>query len=84
MNVIGQLVTPHVWRWDYQAPARDLYAQWHEERFCEEEAFRIENICFPHDPRWRERLMSIQSAREGNHVVWRVVGGMFVLAGGIY
>jgi hypothetical protein len=33
--------------------------------------FVIENIRFEHDPRWRSRFFSIQSAHDGDHWVWK-------------
>jgi hypothetical protein len=33
--------------------------------------FVIENIRFEHDPAWRNRFFSIQSAHDANHWVWK-------------
>lgn len=44
-----------------------------------EPTFVIENVRFRHDPNWRGRFWGIQSAHDGNHIVWkatRIVLGM--------
>lgn len=47
--------------------------------------FRIYNARFIHDPYWRTRFLSIQSAHDayagkGGHPVWLIVGHLFSLA----
>lgn len=53
------------------------YQIWREEKRAREEKWEPQNIRFEHDPLWRYRFMSIQSARDGNHPVWRVVKIIF-------
>ena len=33
--------------------------------------YRIENIRFQHDPRWKKRIFSLQAARDGDVFFWR-------------
>lgn len=54
----------------FKQPVRALYWQWREQRAEKCEQFVIENVRFPHDPLWKARLVSIQSACDGNHRVW--------------
>ncbi len=44
------------------------YRQWDEAR---KPKFVHLNVSFRHDPLWDHRLMSIQSAHDGNHIVWK-------------
>jgi hypothetical protein len=44
------------------------WKQWEAQRQSE---FILENIRFEHDPQWRNRFFSIQSARDANHWVWK-------------
>jgi hypothetical protein len=46
------------------------FAFWRDWKAREPE-FKIENIRFRHDPQWRERFWSIQSAHSGNHWIWK-------------
>jgi len=59
---------------------RVQYQIWREEKEAKEPQFVIENVRFEHDPLWRYRFMSIQSARDGNHPVWKVVRVVFTAA----
>jgi hypothetical protein len=45
------------------------WKQWEAQRQSE---YVIENIRFEHDPQWRHRFFSIQSARDANHWAWKV------------
>ena len=84
MNVIAQLVAPVYYRWDYDKPFRALYLEWRQARTALEPEFQAENIRFEHDPLWRYRLFSIQSAHDRNHWVWRATGVVWMsLAGAI-
>lgn len=44
-----------VWRKDFEA----------------RHAFEPENIRFEHDPNWQYKILSIQSARDGNRGIWK-------------
>jgi hypothetical protein len=44
------------------------WKQWQAQRELD---FVIENIRFEHDPAWRNRFFSIQSAHDANHRVWK-------------
>jgi hypothetical protein len=44
------------------------WKQWQAQRELD---FVIENIRFEHDPAWRNRFFSIQSAHDANHWVWK-------------
>lgn len=67
-----QIIAPVYYRWDYDAPLKDLYAEWRAAKQALEPEFKTENIRFERDPMWRHRLLSIQSAHDGNHWVWKV------------
>ncbi|HLG85310.1 MAG TPA: hypothetical protein VKY22_30295 [Bradyrhizobium sp.] len=45
-------------------------------------AFVIENIRFTHDPLWNKRMFSLQAARNGETLLWRVTH-MVVMFGGM-
>jgi hypothetical protein len=58
----------------------EAHLAWQIEWKARQQEFVIENIRFAHDPRWKYRFLSIQSARDANHWIWkatRVVGGVF-------
>jgi hypothetical protein len=58
----------------------EAHLAWQVEWKARQEAFVMENIRFAHDPAWRYRFFSIQSAHDGNHWIWkatRVAGGVF-------
>lgn len=47
----------------------------YRQRYCEEhkhERWLEDTKFFVHDPDWDHRLLSIQSAHDGNHPVWKV------------
>lgn len=58
-----------------------LYAQWRIAKEESEPPFIIENVRHEFDPNWRENMMSIQSAHDLNHWVWKATAVAFVLAG---
>jgi hypothetical protein len=47
------------------------YRQCYCEEHCHERWFEDTKF-FTHDPEWKNRFLSIQSARDGNHPVWKV------------
>lgn len=44
---------------------------WWKEWEAQQPDFVIENIRFKHDPEWKAKLFSIQSAHDGNHWIWK-------------
>lgn len=64
---------------------QELIRQQHEIYWVEREKslpqFKAENIHFEHDPLWKYRLMSVQSAHDGNCSLWVVAKYAFVAAG---
>lgn len=44
--------------------------------------FKIENIRFKHDPGWRRRAFSIQSAHDGGHWIWKATRVIWFSVGG--
>lgn len=54
-----------------QADFGPLYYQWRMAKDAVEPKFIIENIEFEHDPNWNTRFLSIQSAHDGAHSIWR-------------
>jgi hypothetical protein len=58
----------------------EAHLAWQQEWKAQQADFRIENIRFAHDPHWQRRFLSIQSARDANHWMWkatRTVGVAF-------
>jgi hypothetical protein len=58
----------------------EAHLAWQQEWKAQQADFRIENIRFAHDPHWQHRFLSIQSARDANHWMWkatRTVGVAF-------
>lgn len=64
----------------YQLKINWHYEVWKQEKEAKQPKFVIENIRFAHDPLWANRLMSIQAAHHGNHVVWRMGRPLLTLA----
>lgn len=60
-----------------QEGAAELYREWRSERDEQYPQSPLINLRFEHDPFWRERVFSIQGAREMRHPVWKVVGALF-------
>ena len=71
---------PHRYQLKYEFA--HLYAEWHAAKQATIPEFKIENVRFEHDPDWNTRLFSIQSARDGNHVVWRAARIAWMTVGG--
>jgi hypothetical protein len=57
---------PHL-RIEIKRTARDEYEIWRSELRAKQPRFAHENVRFDHDPLWRSRFLSIQSACDGNH-----------------
>jgi hypothetical protein len=58
----------------------EAHTAWWKEWKAQQPDFVIENIRFEHDPNWNKRFLSIQSAHDGNHLIWKatkVVASMF-------
>jgi hypothetical protein len=51
------------------------WKQWQAQR---EKDFVIENVRFAHDPQWRGRFFSIQSAHDANHWAWKATRIVFL------
>ncbi len=49
----------------------EAHAAWWDQWRAGQPEFKIENVRFEHDPRWRSRFFSIQSAHDGAHPVWK-------------
>ncbi|CCD95022.1 conserved hypothetical protein [Bradyrhizobium sp. ORS 375] len=49
----------------------EAHLAWAIEWKRQQQEFVIENIRFAHDPRWNERVFSLQAARDGKTWVWR-------------
>lgn len=60
------------YREEYRVDFVELYADWRQKKAATEPEFVIENIRFDHDPNWRNKFFSIQSAHDHNHWVWKV------------
>jgi hypothetical protein len=54
------------------------HAWWTQWRAQQQLHFIIENIRFEHDPEWRNRAFSIQSARDANHWIWKATRIVFL------
>lgn len=63
---------------------RSQYEIWRVEYLARQPKFRSENVRFEHDPEWRNRFLSIQSAHDGNHVVWKVARFTWCMASGFF
>jgi hypothetical protein len=61
-----------------QALEEAHHAWWKQWRAQRELAFVIENIRFEHDPGWRHRFFSIQSAHDANHWAWKATRIVFI------
>jgi hypothetical protein len=57
------------------------YAFWSEWKTQQSE-FKIENIRFKHDPNWDKRFLSIQSAHDANHLIWKATRVVWMSMGG--
>jgi hypothetical protein len=56
------------------------FAFWKEWKASQPD-FKIENVRFRHDPTWRTKFWSIQSAHDGNHLIWKATR-VFLMATG--
>lgn len=59
------------------------YRKWHA-IYLDRHAFEPENIRFVHDPDWRNKFFSIQSAHDGNHFIWRATSIVVAFAQGMF
>jgi hypothetical protein len=59
----------------------EAHLAWSKEWKERQADFKIENIRFAHDPRWRKRFFSLQAARDGETWFWQATH-MIVLFGG--
>lgn len=59
-----------------------LYYQWWQ--YCpDRQPVTNVNIRFDHDPNWKNRFLSIQSAKDGNHPIWKATKVFCTFAFGI-
>jgi hypothetical protein len=49
----------------------EAHFAWATEWRRRQQEFVIENIRFAHDPHWKQRFFSLQSARDGEHWFWQ-------------
>lgn len=49
----------------------EAHFAWWKEWKSQQPDFKIENIRHKHDPQWRNRAFSIQSAHDHNHWIWK-------------
>ncbi len=49
----------------------EAHLAWAKERKQRQDEFKIENIRFSHDPRWNQRIFSLQAAHDGEVWFWR-------------
>ena len=49
----------------------EAHLAWAMEWKRRQQEFVIENIRFAHDPHWKTRFFSLQSARDGTHWFWQ-------------
>jgi hypothetical protein len=59
------------YRQEYRFVFEQLYHAWHQARPAAHNGGAIANIGFAHDPHWRHKLLSVQSARDRNHWIWQ-------------
>jgi hypothetical protein len=60
----------------------EAHLAWAVEWKLQQQAFVIENIRFDHDPLWKTRMFSVQSARDGGTWFWQATR-IFVTFGGM-
>lgn len=77
MTELGGIFVP---RAGEARPYKHLYEKWREEKTAAEPEFKIENVRFEHNPEWRSRFWSIQSAHDRGHWGWHIVGTLFFIA----
>jgi len=59
----------------------EAHLAWAIEWKRQQQAFVIENIRFAHDPQWKERVFSLQAARDGKTWVWQAVRVIVTFSG---
>ncbi|MGJ4889728.1 hypothetical protein ACQR1Y_16125 [Bradyrhizobium sp. HKCCYLRH3099] len=59
----------------------EAHLAWALEWKRQQQDFVIENIRFAHDPHWKQRVFSVQAARDGNNWVWRVTRVILTCSG---
>lgn len=80
VNYVPVIIVPDVPR----GGQTEWLRQWEIERQARAEAeagWCQYNIRFEHDPLWNQRLMSIQSAHDRNHPVWKGAHMLMSIAG---
>ncbi|MDB5604193.1 MAG: hypothetical protein JWP25_1093 [Bradyrhizobium sp.] len=60
----------------------EAHLAWSKEWKERQADFKIENICFAHDPRWNKRFFSLQAAHDGETWFWQATH-MIVVSGGL-
>lgn len=81
MHIIGNIVFPDKPSQEYLVQlVRAQYQIYREEKEAREPKFVPENIRFEHDPYWRYRFMSLQSAHDCDHIGWQIVRVMYAIA----
>jgi hypothetical protein len=59
----------------------EAHRAWAVERKARQAEFKIENIRFTHDPLWNKRMLSLQAARDGQTLLWRMTHMVVVFGG---
>ena len=79
------IITPEIiYDAAFQQQLQHYYGQWRTEWEKQQPVFKVANVRFAHDPDWKNRFFSIQSAHDGGHWIWKatkIVFGPF--AGGV-
>lgn len=60
----------------------EAHLAWAIEWKLQQQDFVIENIRFAHDPHWKQRFFSLQSARDGEHWFWQATRVIATVSGG--
>ncbi len=60
----------------------EAHFAWQKEWAAHQAEFKLENVRFRHDPEWRHRFFSIQSAHSGNHSIWKATRVVWMSMGG--
>lgn len=60
----------------------EAHIAWWKEWKLQQPDFVIENIRFDHKPDWDKKFLSIQSAHNGSHWVWKATRVVWVGVGG--
>ena len=67
----------------YQLKINWHYELWKQEKEAKEQQFVIENVRFQHDPLWASKFISIQSAHDGNNIIWKMARPLMTLAASV-